>query len=31
MYHPVTNEPDMEWVELYNQMSCDMALRLEAG
>ncbi len=24
MYHPVTNEPAMEWVELYNQLAVDM-------
>ena len=34
MYHPATNEPAMEWVELYNQMSYDMDLsswRLDDG
>ncbi len=24
MYHPATNEPAMEWVELYNQMAVDL-------
>jgi len=24
MYHPLTNEPGMEWVELYNQMAVDV-------
>src|SRR3989442_44082 len=24
MYHPLTNEPALEWVELQNQMSVDM-------
>src|SRR5664279_4012636 len=24
MYHPSTNEAEMEWVELHNQMSVDM-------
>src|SRR5947199_10195073 len=24
MYHPATNEPAMEWVELYNQMAVDV-------
>src|ERR1035441_3888788 len=24
MYHPPTNEAEMEWVELHNQMSVDM-------
>ena len=24
MYHPLTNETAMEWVELYNQMSVDV-------
>jgi hypothetical protein len=24
MYHPLTNEPVMEWVELYNQMAVDV-------
>src|SRR3954451_9784777 len=24
MYHPATNEPGLEWVELYNQMSVDV-------
>ena len=34
MYHPATNEPAMEWVELYNQMSYDMDIsgwRLDDG
>jgi hypothetical protein len=34
MYHPLTNEPAMEWVELYNQMSYDVDLsgwRLDDG
>src|SRR2546428_10526732 len=26
MYHPATNEPALEWVELYNQMSVDVDL-----
>src|SRR5512138_1491046 len=26
MYHPATNEPAMEWVELYNQMAVDVDL-----
>src|SRR5437762_3315475 len=26
MYHPATNEPALEWVELYNQMAVDMDL-----
>src|SRR5437016_10515711 len=24
MYHPATNEPALEWVELYNQMAVDV-------
>src|SRR5437868_3807602 len=24
MYHPATNEANLEWVELYNQMAVDM-------
>src|SRR5947208_17159781 len=24
MYHPATNEPAMEWLELYNQMAVDV-------
>ena len=24
MYHPATNEPAMEWVELYNQLAVDL-------
>ena len=24
MYHPATNEPAMEWVELYSQMAVDV-------
>jgi hypothetical protein len=24
MYHPATNEPAMEWVELYNQLAVDV-------
>ena len=24
MYHPATNEPSMEWVELYNQLAVDL-------
>src|SRR4051812_31671621 len=24
MYHPYTNEANLEWVELYNQMAVDM-------
>ena len=34
MYHPLTNEPAMEWVELYNQLSVDVDLsgwRLDRG
>ena len=26
MYHPQTNEPSLEWVELYNQMAVDVDL-----
>src|SRR5438132_9387449 len=26
MYHPATNEPLLEWVELHNQMAVDMDL-----
>src|SRR5207249_9105327 len=26
MYHPATNEPTLEWLELYNQMSVDVDL-----
>jgi len=26
MYHPATNEPALEWVELYNQMAVDVDL-----
>ena len=26
MYHPATNEPGLEWVELHNQMAVDMDL-----
>ena len=34
MYHPVTNEEGLEWIELYNQLSVDMDIsrwRLEGG
>ena len=34
MYHPLTNEPAMEWVELYNQMTVDVDIsgwRLDGG
>ena len=34
MYHPVDNEPALEWIELYNQMSVDIDLsgwRLAGG
>ena len=34
MYHPLTNETAMEWVELYNQMSVDVDIsgwRLDGG
>ena len=24
MYHPFTNEAELEWIELYNQMAVDM-------
>jgi len=27
MYHPATNEPAMEWLELYNQMAVDVRLK----
>src|SRR3954466_4557253 len=26
MYHPLTNEPALEWIELYNQMAVDIDL-----
>ena len=34
MYHPVTNEEGLEWIELYNQLSVDIDIsrwRLEGG
>jgi hypothetical protein len=34
MYHPATNEANLEWIELYNQMSYDMDIsnwKLEGG